>query len=158
MTWARLLCVGLALGACASSEPSPPNMSPGGPAVEVIQRAGEPIQLFWNPPRALRVEIREAATEEIAWTAAAGPTRHGPQADVLPAPLTVEARGIVPDSDPPGGFPPDGGGAWATAPELSAGTRYTVTVVPCLASGEGTPQAQCTEQPSLSVEFTTLFP
>ena len=143
----------LALGACASPPPPPPNMSPGGPAVDVIQRAGEPVQLFWNPPRALRVEIRNVETQEQVWAAAAGPTRLGPQADLLPAPLSVQARGIAPGSDPPGGFPPDGGGAWATAPELVPGTRYIVTVVPCIPSGEGTLQPMCDEQPPLSYTF-----
>lgn len=133
-------------------------MSPGGPAVEVTQRAGEPLLLVWNPPRALRVEIREVETGRVVWRAAAEPTRDGPRVDVLPAPLTVEACGVAPDSDPRGGFPPDGSGAWATAPELSPGTRYTVTVTPCLPSGEGTPQASCPEQPPLSTDFTTLRP
>lgn len=159
MTVTRLIfSLGLALGACASSDPSSPTLSPGGPTVEVIQRAGDPIQLFWSPPRALRVEIREAETERVTWVAAAGPTRRGPQADLLPAPLTVQARGLAPGSDPPGGFPPDGGGAWATAPELAPGTRYVVSVIPCLPSGEGTPQAMCAEQSPLSTDFTTLRP
>ncbi|GAB5535496.1 MAG: hypothetical protein Rubg2KO_17450 [Rubricoccaceae bacterium] len=133
-------------------------MSPGGPAVEVIQRAGEPVQLFWNPPRALRVEIRNAETGERAWAASAGATRRGPQADLLPAPLTIQARGTAPGSDPPGGFPPDGGGAWSTAPDLAPGSHYIVMVVPCTPAGEGTPQPTCTEHPPLFVEFIAQHP
>jgi len=153
-----ILGAGLVLAACARGTASPPNMSPGGPAVEVIQRADEPVQLFWSPPRALRIEIHNSETGERAWAAAAGPTRLGPQATLLPAPLSVQAQGIAPGSDPPGGFPPDGGGAWATAPELVPSTRYVVTVVPCTPAGEGTLQPTCTEHPPLSVEFMTQPP
>lgn len=143
---ARLL-LAVAWAGCASP-PVPPNMSPGGPAVEVIQRDDGPIRLFWSPPRALAVEIRHADTGRLSWRASAGPTRLGPQADVLAAPLTVRPMGPPPDV-----HPPDGRGAEAGVPRIEAGQRYIVTVASCLPSGEGTPRPSCTPSDTLAITF-----
>ena len=149
------LLFGLAVGVGCTASPEPPHSLPGGPAVEVIQREGEPLHLFWEPPRALRVQIRQPDTGGVVWRAEAGPTRSGPRASLLNAPLAVQARGVPPGSDPPGGFPPDGGGAWATEPALESGVRYVVTVTPCVLTGQDTPQIQCEPVEELSFAFVT---
>lgn len=136
-----------AVWAGCASPPAPPTMSPGGPAVEVLQDDA-PVRLFWSPPRALSVEIRHAETGALAWRASAGASRLGPQADVLAAPLTVEPLGPPPDV-----HPPDGRGAEAGPPRLEAGERYVVTVVSCVPRGEGTDRPSCTPSDTLSARF-----
>lgn len=143
----RLALAAAVVGAgCAS--PAPPQTGfPGGPAVEVAQPDGGPVQLFWQPPRARAVEIRHAGTGALAWRAHAGAGRHG--VDWFGAPLWVQAVG-----PPPGIYPPDGRGVEAGAPALVAGERYTVTVAPCSPSGEGTARPSCLPADTLRATFT----
>ncbi|MEM1055318.1 MAG: hypothetical protein AAGI52_07315 [Bacteroidota bacterium] len=143
---ATLLAMATLVGACATPEPQPPNMSPGGPAVEVFQEPGEPVRLFWQPSRALSVEIRHAETGRVVWRASAGINRFGPQGALLAAPLAVAPMGL-----PLGVNPPNGRGAEASVPELERGERYTVTVAPCTPSRDET---ACAEIDPLETTFT----